>query len=97
MVFQELNDIRASRPPFPAPSTQARIQNIRRIRGGGDVYSPPLTEDFPGGSAIKVMVPSLGQEDPMEEGMATPIFLPGESHGQRSLAGYGARRRSVQM
>ena len=29
----------------------------------------------------------LGQEDPLEEGMAKPIpvFLPGESHGQRSL------------
>ena len=29
------------------------------------------------------------QEDPQEEEMTTPpIFLPGESHGQRSLAGY---------
>ena len=34
-------------------------------------------------------VRSLGQEDPLGEGMAaTPAFLPGESHGQRSLAGY---------
>ena len=53
-------------------------------------------------------VQSLGGEDPLEEGMATPstilawsgkipwrrkwqltpVFLPGESHGQRSLAGY---------
>ena len=34
-------------------------------------------------------VRSLGWEDPLEEGMApTPIFLPGESHGQRSVAGY---------
>ena len=31
----------------------------------------------------------LGQEDPMEKEIATQsIFLPGESHGQRSLAGY---------
>ena len=31
----------------------------------------------------------LGQEDPLEKEMATtPVFLPGESHGQRSLAGY---------
>ena len=31
----------------------------------------------------------LGREDPLEEGMAThPVFLPGESHGQRNLAGY---------
>ena len=35
---------------------------------------------------------SLGQEDPLEEGMQpTPVFLSGESHGQRSLAGYSLR------
>ena len=34
-------------------------------------------------------VRSLGWEDPLEEGMVpTSVFLPGESHGQRSLAGY---------
>ena len=34
-------------------------------------------------------VPSLCPADPLEEKMATPpAFLPGESHGQRSLAGY---------
>ena len=32
---------------------------------------------------------SLGGEDPLEKGMAsTPVFLPGEAHGQRRLAGY---------
>ena len=31
----------------------------------------------------------LGQEDPLEKGMATtPVFLPGKSHGQKSLVGY---------
>jgi len=31
----------------------------------------------------------LGQEDPMEKEMATTaVFLPGQSHGQRSLVGY---------
>ena len=34
---------------------------------------------------------SLGWEDPLEEGMATPVFLPGESYGQRSLVGYSPR------
>ena len=30
------------------------------------------------------------QEGPLEEGMQpAPVFLPGRSHGQRSLAGYG--------
>ena len=36
----------------------------------------------------KTRVQSLGWEDPLEEGMDTPVFLPGESHGQRSLMGY---------
>ena len=32
---------------------------------------------------------SLGQEDPVEKEMATtPVFLPGEFHGQRSMVGY---------
>ena len=36
-----------------------------------------------------MLVGSLGQEDPLEKDMAIiPVFLPGESHGQRSLAGY---------
>ena len=31
----------------------------------------------------------LGQEDPLEKEMAThPVFLPGKSQGQKSLAGY---------
>ena len=37
-------------------------------------------------------VQSLGREDALEESMQpTPVSLPGESHGQRSLAGYGPR------
>ena len=40
--------------------------------------------------AVRVTcVQSLGQEDPREKGwQATSVFLPGESHGQRSLVGY---------
>ena len=34
----------------------------------------------------EIQVQSLGQEDPLRKGMAThSVFLPGESHGQRSL------------
>ena len=59
--------------------------------------------DFPGGSAVKdppamqeMRVRSLGWEDPLGEGMQpTPVFLPGESHGQRSLAGYSPSGRKV--
>ena len=33
-------------------------------------------------------VQSLGQEDPLGRGwLTTPVFFPGEFHGQRSLAG----------
>ena len=31
---------------------------------------------------------SLGGEDPLEKGVATPVFLRGEFHGQSSLVGY---------
>ena len=34
-------------------------------------------------------VRSLGREDPLErKWQPTPVFLPGESHGPRSLVGY---------
>ena len=37
----------------------------------------------------ETQVQSLGREDPLEhEKATTPVFLPGESHGQRSLGGY---------
>ena len=51
---------------------------------------------FPGGSVVKSLpakqetrVWSLGREDPPEkEWQPTLVFLPGESHGRRSLVGY---------
>ena len=46
-----------------------------------------LSLGFPGGSAGKNLPPvpekqvwSLSPEDPLEEGVATPIFLAGKSH-----------------
>ena len=56
---------------------------------------------FPSGSVVLPMqapqetwVWSLNQEDPLEEAtwkwQPTPGFLPGKSHGQRSLAGHSA-------
>ena len=36
----------------------------------------------------ETQVQSLSWEDPLEKGwLPTPLFLPGESHGQRSLVG----------
>ena len=35
---------------------------------------------------------SLRGEDPLEKGItASPVFLPGELHGQKSLVGYSPR------
>ena len=36
----------------------------------------------------ETLVRTLCWEAPLEEGMATPVLLPGEPHGQRSPAGY---------
>ena len=38
----------------------------------------------------ETQVRSLGREDPLGDGgwQPTPVFLPGESHGQMSLVGY---------
>ena len=56
----------------------------------------PGQQDFPVAQMVKNLpamqetwVQSLGQEDPWRrEWQLTPVFLPGESHGQRSLVGY---------
>ena len=46
------------------------------------VKNPPAMQE--------TLIPSLDWEDPLEEGMAIHSrFLPRESHGQRSLVGYG--------
>ena len=43
-------------------------------------------------------VQSLGWEDPLEKEMAThTVFLPGKSHGQRSLVGYSPRGHKGDM
>ena len=51
---------------------------------------------FPGGSDCKESTCSAGEPDLIpdreipwrREWLPTPVFLPGESHGQRSLSGY---------
>ena len=45
----------------------------------------------------ETQVQSLHQEDPLEKGwLPTPVFLPGQSHGQRGLAGYSPRSHKSQ-
>ena len=46
------------------------------------VKNPPAMQE--------TQAPSLNQEDSLEKKwQPTPVFLPGEFHGQRSLADYG--------
>ena len=55
-----------------------------------------MSKDFPGGSDGKGFVcnpgdpgsvPGLGKIPWRREGQPAPVFLPGESHGQRNLVG----------
>ena len=49
-----------------------------------------MVENLP--AMQETQVPSLGWEDPWRrEWQPTPVFLPGESYGQRSLVGYSPR------
>ena len=78
-----------------------RIKTLNKL-GTEEIYLSNIqavydrsTLGFPCGSDTKSLpamqetqVQSLGQEDPLEKGMATtPVFLPGEFHGQRSPVG----------
>ena len=50
-------------------------------------FSLEMGKNLPAMQEIRVQ--SLHWEDPQErEWLPTPVFLPGESHGQRSLVGY---------
>ena len=66
--------------------------------GGAVVKNPPTKAGgFPGGSDSKGSAcnagdlgsnPRIGKIPWRREWLPTPVFLPGEFHGQRSLAGY---------
>ena len=61
------------------------LNNKSNIRGGANGKEPCLPMQETKGMQVQ----SLGQDDPLKEEMQpTAVFLPGESHGQRSLAGY---------
>ena len=57
----------------------------------GGLPSGAVVKTLPANAETQeIWVRSLGREDPLEKEMAqlTPVFLPGKSHGQRSLVGY---------
>ena len=64
-----------------------RVSKLRdRIESGRASLVAQMIKNLP--ARQETWVPSLGQENPLEKVMATySSILPGESHGQRSLAG----------
>ena len=63
----------------------ANLCCVRQISGASLVFQ--RVKNLP--ARRETSVRSLGQEDLLEkEGLPTPVFFPGKSHGQRSLAGY---------
>ena len=66
-----------------------------------NLFQRKLLMAFPHGPAVKnllamqeTQVQSLGQEDPWRKPWQSAlIFLPGDSHGQRSLVGYRPKGR----
>ena len=77
--------------------TPSAITDFTSVTGaqGLTLYSNSLSLTFPGGSVVKNLPASagdtvliLGWEDPLEKGMATPVFLCRKTHGQSSLVHY---------
>ena len=95
---QKFNHFSLGKEPLePAPCTLAGQTQKSYLRDAQrscvSVFSPvKWTLGFPGGSMVKnrpVGQDTLGGEDPpQKEWQPIPVFLPGESLGQRSLAGY---------
>ena len=72
------------------------VKKRKKIFGNRIISTYILISGFPNGSVVKnlpavpeTQVRSLGQEDPMEEEMATHSSIPAwKFHGQRSLVSY---------
>ena len=57
------------------------------------VKNPPAKAGDVGDARGTGSIPWVGKIPWRREWQPTPVFLPGESHGQRSLAGYNPRGR----
>ena len=84
--------------PWPSPGTYSSLREYIYSRkfiwsllnpysttsySISDIYT--LQKNLP--AMPETRVQSLNQEDTLEKEMATPVFLPGEFHGQRNLVG----------
>ena len=101
------SSILAWRIPWTEEPSQLQFIGSQRVRHNCSNLAcmhAVCVPGFPGGSVVKNLPANaedtgdLGSipesRNSLEEEMAThPVFLPGKSHGQRSLAGYSARGR----
>ena len=92
----------SSASPLPSPARPAK-RTAEREAGGACFYSSvffliPVIVGYPGASDSKEsacnagglgLIPGLGRFPWRREWLPTPVFLPGKSHGQRSLADCG--------
>ena len=60
----------------------ARLHGMLGFPGGTEVKNLPANAEDSGDTG------STPGEDPLQKGQPTPVCLPGESHGQRSLVGH---------
>ena len=67
---------------FQVPVSKGKV-----FSGGSVVKNPPANAEDVG------LIPGLGRSPWRRKWQPTLVFLPGKSHGQRSLAGYSPRGR----
>ena len=74
--------------PFPGDLPDPGIEpRSPAMEADALTSEPPGKPNLP--AIQETWVLSLGQEDPLEKRITmTPVFLPGEFHGQKSLVGY---------
>ena len=70
--------------------TRGSILLVRAAERYSYLMITPAVKGLPANAGVvRSQVWSLGREAPLEEGwQPTPVISPGESHGQRNLAGY---------
>ena len=69
---------------------KGRVQHALGVLGGAMVKNPPYNA---GATADVVFSPWVGKMPWRRKWQPTPVFLPGKSHGQRSLAGHSPQAR----
>ena len=85
MLAREVND-RVERTQAEVGQIRVQIQSLG-FPGGSDGKESTCNAGDPGS------IPGSGRSPGEGNGYPTPVFLPGESHGQRSLACCNSRGR----